>query len=199
MRALVLAAGQGSRLRPLTDSLPKTLLEVAPGTTILDLAITNLASVGIQDIAIVTGFAANRIEDSAAAMEQRHGVNVHLIHNDRGEIWNNAYSVWTAREWFAEPVVLVNSDTVHPVSVERDIIATASGRDGLFLAVDTVKRLGDEYLEFQVFTREANKRDGIYKNNFDEQEIMNNEIDGQIDELRTDLDNNVAKINEEME
>lgn len=83
------------------------------------------------------------------------------------------------------------------LAYKADVKATADMDDKRH--AELVKRLGDEYLEFQVFTREANKRDGIYKNNFDEQEIMNNEIDGQIDELRTDLDNNVAKINEEME
>ena len=45
------------------------------------------------------------------------------MHNDKAEEWNNAYSLWLAREHFAEGVLLVNGDTVHPVSVEETLLA----------------------------------------------------------------------------
>jgi NDP-sugar pyrophosphorylase family protein len=52
---LVLAAGAGRRLRPDTDALPKALLPVAAGTTILDIALRNLAATGLTDIVVVVG------------------------------------------------------------------------------------------------------------------------------------------------
>jgi NDP-sugar pyrophosphorylase family protein len=63
VKGLVLAAGQAQRLRPLTNDLPKTLLPVAGDRTILDLTLANLHAVGIEDVVVVTGFAAERIEE----------------------------------------------------------------------------------------------------------------------------------------
>ena len=45
--------------------------------------------------------------------------------NDRAEEWNNAYSLWLARDHFAAGALLVNGDTVHPVSVEKTLLAAA--------------------------------------------------------------------------
>ena len=57
---MVLAAGAGRRLRPDTDALPKALLPVDGEVTILDIALRNLAAVGLRDIVIVVGYAAAR-------------------------------------------------------------------------------------------------------------------------------------------
>ena len=87
---------------PLTETLPKTLLPLDDGRTILDLALANLRSVGIEDVVVVTGFAADRVEERAADLERRHGVRLELVFNERAEEWNNAYSLWLAREAFAD-------------------------------------------------------------------------------------------------
>src|SRR5205823_6362995 len=76
LRGLVLAAGAGRRLEPLTRDLPKTLLEVAPDTTILDIALSNLAASGITDVVVVTGFAAHQIDDRVELLEKKHGVAI---------------------------------------------------------------------------------------------------------------------------
>ncbi len=145
MRGLVLAAGPGRRLHPLTEALPKTLLPLTDGRTILDVALANLHAVGLDDVVVVTGFAAERIEERVPDLERRHGVCVEPVRNDRAEEWNNAYSLWLARHAFAEGALLVNGDTVHPGSVEKTLLA-ARGPDVL-LAVDDGKRLGDEEMK----------------------------------------------------
>lgn len=149
MIGMVLAAGAGRRLRPDTDALPKALLPVDGQVTILDIALRNLAAVGLRDIVIVVGYAADAIRDRAARLEQDHGVGLTLVDNDRAEEWNNAYSLWLAREYFAGGVLLVNGDTVHPVSVEKTLLAAQAegGSADLILAVDNVKRLGDEEMK----------------------------------------------------
>lgn len=144
MKGLVLAAGQAQRLRPLTADLPKTLLPVAGDATILDLTLANLRAVGIEEAVIVTGFAAERIEARAPELERRHGVRLELVRNDRPE-WNNAYSLWIAREAFRDGALLVNGDTVHPVAVEERLLAARG--PGLLLAVDDEKTLGDEEMK----------------------------------------------------
>jgi choline kinase len=150
MKGLVLAAGPGRRLHPLTEALPKTLLLLSDGRTILDLALANLSAAGLEDVVVVTGFAAERVEEQVPELERRHGVRLELLFNDRAEEWNNAYSLWLAREAFAEGALLVNGDTVHPGSVEETLLA-ARGPDVL-LAVDREKELGEEAMKVVLST-----------------------------------------------
>jgi len=146
---MVLAAGASRRLRPDTDALPKALLPVAGTTTILDIALRNLAAVGLTDVAVIVGHAADRIADRVPALERDHGVRLELVPNDRAQDWNNAYSLWLGRAYFGQGVLLVNGDTVHPVSVEETLLKArdlAPAAD-LILAVDTVKQLADEEMK----------------------------------------------------
>ncbi len=73
---MVLAAGAGRRLRPDTDALPKTLLPVAGETTILDIALRNLAVSGLTDVVLVVGHAAGVIASQVTALERSHGVAI---------------------------------------------------------------------------------------------------------------------------
>ncbi|UMG94659.1 sugar phosphate nucleotidyltransferase [Nocardioides sp. TF02-7] len=145
---MVLAAGAGRRLRPYTDTLPKALVPVREETTILDIALANLAAVDLRDVVVVVGYAAGAVEERRAELEQRYGVRLTLVHNDKAEIWNNAYSFWLARDHIADGVLMVNGDTVHPVSVEETLLANR-GPDVL-LAVDTEKQLAEEEMKVQV-------------------------------------------------
>ncbi|GAA4579032.1 phosphocholine cytidylyltransferase family protein [Micromonospora coerulea] len=145
MIGMVLAAGAGRRLRPYTDTLPKALVPVDGETTILDIALRNLAEVGLTEVVIVVGYAADAVVQRQAALEQRYGVTITLVHNDKAEEWNNAYSLWLAREHFARGVLLVNGDTVHPVSVEKTLLAERG--PGILLAIDNIKALAEEEMK----------------------------------------------------
>ncbi len=149
MIGLVLAAGAGRRLRPETDHLPKTLLPVAGDSTILDIGLRNLAAAGLTDIVVVVGYAAEAVADRVPDLEQRHGVALELVYNDRAEEWNNAYSLWLAREHFGPGVLMINGDTVHPASVEQALLAARKPdlAADLVLAIDTVKKLADEEMK----------------------------------------------------
>jgi len=148
---LVLAAGAGRRLRPYTDTLPKALVPVDGEVTILDIALRNLAAVGLTDVAIVVGYAADQVAARQGALESAYGVRLRLVHNDKAEEWNNAYSLWLARDQFAEGALLVNGDTVHPVSVEKTLLAARG--PGVLLAVDDLKPLADEEMKVIVDDR----------------------------------------------
>lgn len=145
---MVLAAGAGRRLAPYTDTLPKTLVPVDGERTILDVALANLRRAGLEDVVVVTGYRAEAVRDRRAVLEDRHGVRLELLHNPRAEEWNNAYSLWCAREHFGQGVLLVNGDTVHPSSVE-DTLLSARGPE-ILLALDDVKPLGDEEMKVQL-------------------------------------------------
>jgi len=146
---LVMAAGASRRLRPDTDHLPKTLLPVDGKVTILDIALRNLAAVGICDVVVLVGYAASVVADRVPELERRHGVALELVYNERAEEWNNAYSLWLAREHFGNGMLLVNGDTVHPASVEQTLLAARDANAGadLILAIDDVKPLAAEEMK----------------------------------------------------
>lgn len=145
MKAIVLAAGPGRRLGPLTRDLPKTLLPLGDGGTILDLVLANLAGAGVAEVVVVTGFAAGRVEERLPELEERHGLTVRSVLNERAEDWNNAHSLWLAREVFADGALLVNGDTVHPSSVEDALLAAHRG--GVLLAIDRARAAGEEAMK----------------------------------------------------
>jgi choline kinase len=147
MIGLVLAAGAGRRLRPYTDTLPKALVPIDAETSVLDLTLANFAEVGLTDVAIVVGYAAQAIADRQKEMESRYGVTLELVYNDKAEEWNNAYSLWCARDLFSQGMVLANGDTVHPVSVEHTLLGARGGDQRIILALDTVKSLADEEMK----------------------------------------------------
>ena len=122
MIGMVLAAGAGKRLGSLTEDLPKTLLEVDGDRTILDVALGNFAAVGLEEAVVVTGFAAERIDERLEALSDRYGLSLRTVFNPKALEWNNAYSLWCARDDFARGVLLANGDTVHPSSVEERLL-----------------------------------------------------------------------------
>lgn len=152
MIGVVLAAGAGRRLRPYTDTLPKALVPVDGDTTVLDIALANFAASDLRDVAIVVGYAADAVRERQADLERRYGVRLTLVFNDKAEIWNNAYSLWTAREVMADGALLVNGDTVHPVSVEERLLSARTPGEGagVLLALDVTKRLADEEMKVQL-------------------------------------------------
>ncbi|MFF9124122.1 sugar phosphate nucleotidyltransferase [Streptomyces sp. NPDC014889] len=152
MIGLVLAAGAGRRLRPYTDTLPKALVPVGPdgaedGPTVLDLTLANFAEVGLTEAAIIVGYRKEAVYERKAALEKTYGLKLTLIDNDKAEEWNNAYSLWCGRDALKDGVILANGDTVHPVSVEKALLAARGDGKRIILALDTVKSLADEEMK----------------------------------------------------
>ncbi|MFG2332939.1 sugar phosphate nucleotidyltransferase [Streptomyces sp. NPDC048604] len=153
MIGLVLAAGAGRRLRPYTDTLPKALVPVDGDTTVLDLTLGNFAEVGLTEVAIVVGYRKEAVYARKEELEAKYGLKLTLIDNDKAEEWNNAYSLWCARDVLKQGVILANGDTVHPVSVEKTLLAARGNGQKIILALDTVKQLADE--EMKVITADG--------------------------------------------
>lgn len=145
MIGLILAAGAGRRLKPYTDTLPKALIPVAENTSVMDVILNNFSQVGLKEVAVVVGYAAKEVENRKKSFEEKYNLNLELIFNDKAEIWNNAYSLWCARDLFTQPVILSNGDTVHPVDVEKILLANRN--ESITLAIDNVKKLAEEEMK----------------------------------------------------
>ncbi len=107
--ALLLAAGTGSRLFPLTKSSPKCLTLVS-NKSILARLVTNLKSQGFKRLVIVTGHEQKCIVDYLG--EKSGDIRIEYVHSPLYKTTNNIYSLWMARSIINEPFVLFESDLV---------------------------------------------------------------------------------------
>ena len=151
MIGLILAAGAGRRLRPYTDTLPKALVPLDDTRSVMDLTLKNFAEAGLNDVAIIIGYAADQVRIRQQELQERYGVNIELVFNDKAEEWNNAYSLWCARDVLKAGAIIANGDTIHPVSVEE--LLKAQTDEFITLSLDNVKKLADEEMKVQLNDR----------------------------------------------
>ncbi|MEW6774669.1 MAG: phosphocholine cytidylyltransferase family protein [Bdellovibrionota bacterium] len=113
MRAIILAAGQGTRLKPYTEDRPKCLIEV-DGRTILEHQLKNCLRAGVREAVIVTGFRGDLVEQSVAAWRGNGlaSLPIKTVFNPRWKDTNNLVSLWSARKYMEEGFVLINGDDV---------------------------------------------------------------------------------------
>ena len=118
-KALILAAGFGSRLAPLTDNLPKSLVPVN-GTPILFKQIENLLENGISDITIISGYKADVLEKAV----REKWPEIRIIESVDYASTNNMYSAWLGREAMGgEPFLMMNADVFFDASVIAALLA----------------------------------------------------------------------------
>jgi choline kinase len=114
MKALILAAGRGTRIHSVHGDHPKCLIRFnGSGSTILDHQIDSLFSAGIKDIGIVVGYEKDQIIQHIRSRHGRNRRNFHFIENPLYAKTNNIFSFWLAESWLnREPFVCLNADVV---------------------------------------------------------------------------------------
>lgn len=108
--AVLLAAGLGNRLRPLTNQCPKCLVEVG-GKPILGHTISRLEENGFKRLVILTGYASALIEEYVAKIDT--SLEIELIYNPEYAETNNIYSLWKVYPRVKEGFVLLESDLMY--------------------------------------------------------------------------------------
>jgi len=117
MKAVILAAGQGTRIRSVHGEHPKGLIAV-DNATILDHQLEALAMAGINDVAIVVGYEKEQIINHVMRRELSHMQRIHFIENPAFAITNNIYSLWLALEWLRrDSFVVLNADVIFDAEV----------------------------------------------------------------------------------
>ncbi len=123
-RAIVLAAGTGARLFPLTEDRPKPLVRVG-GESILSRLVGHLKTVGIERVVVVTGHLGDAI---VAELPAAHpDVDLVFVHNEHYRTTNNIYSLWLARAEFDEDFLLLEADIVCRAEVLAPLMAAPEG------------------------------------------------------------------------
>ena len=116
-RAIILSAGQGKRLLPLTESRPKCLVELS-GKTLLAWQLMRLEAAGVEEVVIVTGFRADAVESEIKRLNPK--IRVRLAYNPFYSVADNLASCWIVRQEFDRDILLLNGDTLPgPGIVER--------------------------------------------------------------------------------
>jgi len=124
MKAIILAAGQGSRLRPLTRDVAKCLLPI--GTrTILEHQLEALAQNSIRDVFIVGGFKIEQIEN--LLKETDINVNPHIVYNPFYNQSNNLVSLWFAKHQITSDFLLLNGDVLFHPDILQPLLNNSSG------------------------------------------------------------------------
>jgi choline kinase len=112
MKAVILAAGQGTRIRSVHGEHPKCLIEV-DDTTILDHQLEALSMAGIDDVAIVVGYEKEQIIDHVKSRKASVSQRISFFENPGFAITNNIYSLWLALEWLRDDsFVVLNADVI---------------------------------------------------------------------------------------
>jgi choline kinase len=112
MKAVILAAGQGTRIRSVHGEHPKCLIEVDQ-TTILDHQLEALSMAGINEVAIVVGYEKEQVADHVRSQELSYSQRIHFIENPAFAISNNIYSLWLAIDWLrGDSFIVLNADVI---------------------------------------------------------------------------------------
>jgi choline kinase len=114
MKALILAAGRGTRIRSIHGDHPKCLIRFnGTQSTILDHQIESLFSVGVTNIGIVVGYEKDQIIQHVIKNYRDHHKYFSFIENAAFATTNNIYSFWLAQKWLnGEPFICLNADVV---------------------------------------------------------------------------------------
>ncbi len=140
MKAFILAAGLGSRLMPLTRDVPKTLVEIKNGLSVLKFQIDMLHKAGFsaEKIFIIGGYMFEKLTKFK---------NYNLIYNDLYNRYNNIYSFLLIRNyWEGEKFLLLNGDTIfHP-----ELLFSLVRSEGNSMVIDNVKELGEEEMKVRI-------------------------------------------------
>lgn len=143
MRMFILAAGKGTRLRPLTDNTPKSLIDLGNGSTMLEQQIKGAIKCKVIDeVVIITGYKSEQIE--AKIMAYNHTIPIQVVYNPFYDQSNNLFSLWTAHFLMKDTdFIVTNGDNIYQDSVFDVLENEYSKGEGIKVCIDRK----DEYDE----------------------------------------------------
>ncbi len=167
MIGVILSAGMGTRLMPLTKEIPKPLLEVN-GMTLLERMIKNLMAEEIEDFIVIVGYNKEKVIDLAPKLEEKYSINIKILENKKYDVTNTSVSTYIASKYIEdsqlEDFILINGDNV----VDPEIITRISERENTSLIVDNFKELNEESFKIIIENETFNEDKSIVNGNIKE-------------------------------
>lgn len=166
MIGVILSAGMGSRLMPLTKDKPKPLLEIN-GMTLLERMIKNLMNEDITEFIVIVGYNKEKVIDFTPTLEEKYGINIKIIENEKYDVTNTSVSTYLASKYIEEnqkdDFILINGDNV----VDPEIITRIAAGENTSLIVDNFKDLNEEsfkiIIEDETFNEDKTIANGSIK------------------------------------
>jgi len=143
MKAVILAAGESRRLRPLTEKIPKCLIKVRE-KNLLDYILENFRRFGLEEVIIVTGHGAKEIERHLNS--KNYGLKIKCVFNPDYASKNNIYSLWCLKNILPGGFILINSDVFCDPSIIRKALYSKKSD---FIVVDDIKSLSEEEMKIK--------------------------------------------------
>ncbi|MFH1711538.1 MAG: phosphocholine cytidylyltransferase family protein [Nanoarchaeota archaeon] len=144
MKAIICAAGQGKRLRPLTDDRPKPLIKVGE-KTILEYMLDNISECGIKEAVLILGYESQKVIEKIGA--EHNGCRIKYYTNPEYSTTDNMFSLWQARKDIDQGIIFFNADIIFHKGILETLV------DSSFLnavAVDDRIALIDDSMKVSV-------------------------------------------------
>ena len=139
MKAIILSAGQGSRLGHLVDNVPKCLIDFN-GRTLLDRQLDTLEANGVHEAVVVTGFHDELVNEALA--RRSGGPHVRTVYNPFYKVADNTGSLYMAREELSGDCLVWNGDTLVSNELMRRVVA--NDRSGICVTIDRKESYDDD-------------------------------------------------------
>lgn len=143
MIGVILAAGMGTRLMPLTKDIPKALLKIN-GITLVERMIKNCIDAGISKFIVVVGYNKDKVIDLCPELEEKYDIEIKTVINEKFDVTNTSVSTYLASKYIEEydldDFILVNGDNV----VDPEIIKILAKSINTGMIIDNFKELNEE-------------------------------------------------------
>ena len=143
MIGVILSAGMGSRLMPLTKEIPKPLLEINE-MTLLERMIKNCIDVDISKFIVIVGYNGDKVVDFCPKIAEKYDIKIKTLANEKYDVTNTSVSTYIASKFIEEndldDFILVNGDNV----VDPEIITRLAASKNTGMIIDNFKELNEE-------------------------------------------------------
>ena len=160
MIGVILAAGMGTRLRPLTDNIPKALLEIND-MTLLERMIKNCIDAGMKKFIVLVGYKKETVEEICPKIAEKYDIDITILENEKYDVTNTSVSTYIASKYIEEndkdDFILVNGDNV----VDPEIISRLAECNNTGMIVDNFKELNEESFKLIIANESLNEDNTI--------------------------------------
>lgn len=124
MKIILLSAGKGTRMMPLTKNTPKCLLHLGNGLSVLETQLETIKETPIKEIVIVTGYLTEQVE--AKVNKYVKDLNIKIVYNPFYDVSNNLVSLWFAKHEMDDDFIIINGDDIFDKSVIEKLLESKS-------------------------------------------------------------------------